>query len=240
MPSANSAAVMFPRHPMGVPRLEMIVMRTSYFSRLSSATRSLASRLWMTWDYFASRWRVILEVVIYPGVLNPKSSTASDVCGGHLILYALLPCLSGTIHGLSKVTHFPGGYIPHIWHRVARTFPHYSTTASLQSHSYHWLGPILQADHIGVSRRLLWEEIDDRILVGAYIMVATLLRGSECSAGVWNNASRPTSEQNRLHFDGCYTCMDRTRHHGHLWLLSSTSNLTRMVTRTAPSIKALA
>jgi hypothetical protein len=84
----------------------MKVMRSSYFSRISSATSSLAPSFWRTWDCFAARWHVTLAVAIWPGALNLNSRTLSDgdVGGGHLFPYALLPCLPGTVHGFSRVS----------------------------------------------------------------------------------------------------------------------------------------
>ena len=45
----------FPEQHTGVPRLEVTVMRTNYFSRISTVTRTLTSSFWRTWDCFTAR-----------------------------------------------------------------------------------------------------------------------------------------------------------------------------------------
>ena len=95
---------MCPKHLTGVPRLEMTVRRTSYFSRFSSATRILASSFRRTWVCFASRCRVTLAVVILPCALNLNRRTVSDGdVEEELLSYALRRSLSGMVHGSSRV-----------------------------------------------------------------------------------------------------------------------------------------
>ena len=45
----------FPEHHTGLPRLEVTVMQTGYFSRISTATRTLVSSFWRTCVCFAAR-----------------------------------------------------------------------------------------------------------------------------------------------------------------------------------------
>ena len=106
-----------PDHLSGVTRLEKTVMRTSYFSHISSSTWILASSFWRMWAWFAARWRVILAVAIWLGALTPNATVLGGDVGEGLLSCALTPIKHGSWFQHTNLTFQEVMFLTHIIRR---------------------------------------------------------------------------------------------------------------------------
>jgi hypothetical protein len=140
-----------------VKGLELTVMRTVNFSRISSWTWILESSFWKTWGWFAAKWRVTLAVKIWPGALTPDATVLGGDVGGGLLPCSRSPNLSSTVHGFSILTTLSRRLCSsHTTSCSAHLLAVSKESIALVCND-HGLGPVLQRGDARIHGGLLWE-----------------------------------------------------------------------------------